>query len=134
MKSFVDLLFILLCSTIVMLSRSVEVGAVEMNPAKVGSGGVSEVLSDDVRVLAVNQLTVTLSTESGEAIEFKDTAKAATAAGMGKCILLSAANEEVTHHRIMQVWSELVKAGQKVKLAVTEQTETRSEGIKPSPQ
>ena len=117
MKSFVDLLFILLCSTIVMLSRSIEVGAVEINPAKVGSGSVSEVRADDVRVVSVNKLTVTLSDDSDRVIEFEDVTKAAAAAGPDKCILLSAATEEVTHHRIMQVWSDLIKAGKKVKLA-----------------
>jgi hypothetical protein len=134
MKSFVDLLFILLCSTIVMLSRSVEVGAVEINPAKVGSGGVSEVRADDVRIVSVKQFTVTLSDDADGVIEFEDIAKAAAAAGTDKCILLSAATEGVTHHRIMQVWSDLIKAGQKVKLAAVE-TETRSAsaGIKPQP-
>jgi len=120
MKSFVDLLFILLCSTIVMLSRSIEIGAVEINPAKVGSGGVSEVRADDVRVVSVNQLTVSLAGDTDKVIEFEDVAKAAAAAGTDKCILLSAASEEITHHRIMQVWSDLIKAGQKVKLAAVE--------------
>jgi len=128
MKSFVDLLFILLCSTIVMLSRSVEIGAVEINPAKVGSGGVSEVQADDVRVVSVKQFTVMLSDNSDGVLEFDDIAKAAVAAGTDKCILLSAATEEVTHHRIMQVWSDLIKAGQKVKLAAVETDVNKSAG------
>ena len=128
MKSFVDLLFILLCSTIVMLSRSVEVGAVEINPAKVGSGSVSEVQADDVRVVSVKQFTVTLAGDSDSVIEFEDVAKAAAAAGTDKCILLSAATQEVTHHRIMQVWSDLIKAGQKVKLAAVETDVNKSAG------
>lgn len=122
MKSFVDLLFILLCSTIVMLSRSIEVGSVEIDPAKVGSGGVSEVRADDVRVLAVNKTTLTLSDDSGKALEFEDADKAAAAAGKEKCILLSAANEQVSHHRMMQVWSDLIEAGQRVKLAAVDET------------
>lgn len=129
MKSFVDLLFILLCGTIVMLSRSVEVGAVEINPAKVGSGGVSEVLADDVRVVSVNQLTISLSDDSDGVMEFDNVAKVAQVAGTDKCILLSAGSEEVTHHRIMRVWSDFVKAGFNVKLAAVEdRTGTEAEG------
>ena len=120
MKSFVDLLFILLCGTIVMLSRSVEVGAVEINPAKVGSGGVSEVLADDVRVVSVGQNAISISDDSEGVMEFKNAAQAADSIGKGKCILLSASGQGVTHHRIMRVWSDFVKAGFNVKLAAVE--------------
>ncbi len=120
MKSFVDLLFILLCGTIVMLSRSVEVGAVEINPAKVGAGGVSEVQADDVAVVSVSQKGISISDESGGVLEFENAISAAESLGRDKCILLSAAGDGVTHHRMMRVWSDFVKAGFNVKLAAVE--------------
>jgi biopolymer transport protein ExbD len=122
MKSFVDLLFILLCGTIVMLSRSVEVGAVEINPAKVGSGGVSEVQADDVRVVSVNQDGITVSDGSDGVVEYDNVVSAADSLGKDKCILLSASADGVTHHRIMRVWSGFVKAGFNVKLAAVEES------------
>ena len=120
MKSFVDLLFILLCSTIVMLSRSIEVGSVEIRPAEVGAGGVSEVLADDVQVAAVTNQAIKLEDDNGAVREFGSIAALEAVVGKNKCILLSSANEKVTHHRIMRVWSQLVEAGYTVKLAAAE--------------
>jgi len=128
MKSFVDLLFILLCGTIVMLSRSVEVGAVQIDPAKVGSGGVSQVKADDVIVVSVNEHGVSMPSKNGEEIKFESIDNAATQVPSDKCVLLSAATDQVTHHRIMHAWSGLVKAGKQVKLAATE---TPNDGLKP---
>lgn len=104
-----------------MLSRSVEVGAVEITPAKVGSGGISEVLADDVSVVSVNKLTVTISSDSGGVLEYKNTATAVDLLSNDKCILLSATDEGVAHHRIMRVWSDFVKAGFNVKLAAVDE-------------
>ena len=130
MKSFVDLLFILLCSTIVMLSRSVEVGAVEMQPAKVGSGSVSEISADDIRVVAVSHDHIEYVDDSGSSNVLSSARDAKGHFSADKCILLSAAEEGVTHHRIMQVWSQLVETGYNVKLAAVENNDTNTEGGK----
>ncbi len=52
-KSFIDLLFILLLGTIVMLTQSVHLGAVDTVVTKLGAGGISPVRADEVRVVVV---------------------------------------------------------------------------------
>ena len=53
-KSFVDVLFILLLGTIVMLAHSVTIGAVDTELLKIGGGGVSDVQADTVEVVVID--------------------------------------------------------------------------------
>jgi hypothetical protein len=130
MKSFVDLLFILLCSTIVMLSRSVEVGAVEMQPAKVGSGNVSAISADDIRVIAVSLESIECVNDDGSSDVLDSIDQVKERFSKDKCILLSASQGSVTHQRMMQVWSRLVGDGYVVKLAAVEDDEVNNNGGK----
>lgn len=127
MKSFVDLLFILLCSTIVMLSQSIQVSSMDIAPAKIGSGNLSEVNADDVVILAVYESKYEIVTEDGITQHFSDIRQLQAAIPEGKCLLLSAADENISHHRIMSVFSQCVDIGYAVKLAAIPRKQIESE-------
>ena len=117
MKSFVDLLFILLCSTIVMLSQSIQVSSMDIAPAQMGSSSLSEVNADDVVLLAVYENKCEIVAADGQAQQFSDVRQLLDAIPQQKCLLLSAADASISHHRIMSVFSECVDIGYAVKLA-----------------
>ena len=127
MKSFVDLLFILLCSTIVMLSQSIQVSSMDIAPAKMGSGNLSEVSADDVVILAVYESKCEIATEDGQTQQLSDIQQLQATIPQAKCLLLSAADENISHHRIMSVFSQCVDIGYVVKLAATPRKQIESE-------
>ena len=127
MKSFVDLLFILLCGTIVMLSQSLQVGSMDIAPARMGSGSLSEVRADNVILVVVYEGKCEIVAEDGRKQQFSDIRQLQGMILPGKCLLLSAANEDVSHHRIMNVFSSCVDIGYAVKLAAVPRKEIMSE-------
>ena len=131
MKSFVDLLFILLCSTIVMLSQSIQVSSVDIAPAKMGSGSLSEVSANDVVLLAVYEGKCEIVTEDGQTQQFSDIRQLQSIIPQGKCLLLSAVDNNISHHRIMSVFSWCVDIGYTVKLAAIPQKQSISTQEKP---
>ena len=127
-RSFVDLLFILLCGTILLLSQSLQIGAVDTTPAKIGGGGISEVRADEVVLVVVAVDQITLQRQDGTTIELADHEQLSSHVEPGPCVLLVPGDEEVSHHRVMQVWSACRKAGVVVKLAaVPEKASTDGE-------
>ncbi len=101
-KSFIDILFIILLATLVMLTQSVQLGAVDTALTTLGAGGISPVSADDVQILIIGQDQVEFDgriwrtcDELGKAIRPHDP------------VLLLTADAEVSHHRVMHVWSEL---------------------------
>lgn len=118
-KSFVDLLFILLCGTIVLLSQSLQIGAVQAEPAKLGGGGVSAVRAADTQLVTVAEDSLVLVNDHRAPRPLVSLDALADAVATEKCVLLVPATAAVTHHRVMQVWSECRRAGLAVKLAAT---------------
>jgi len=110
-KSFVDVLFILLCGTIVLLSESIRVGSIDTAPAKVGHSSVSKILADDVRPVVVNANDLVFEEQHvNSAADLIDRLSPTV------CVLLVPGDEGVTHHRVMYVWSRLQDLGVTVKL------------------
>ncbi len=110
-KSFIDILFIILLATLVMLTQSVQLGAVDTALTTLGAGGISPVSSDDVQIVIIGQDQVELDgttwqtcDELGNAIRPHDP------------VLLLTADAEVSHQRVMRVWSELRERELDVKL------------------
>ncbi len=117
-SSFVDLLFILLCSAIVLLSQSLHIGAVEIAPAEAGGGGISEVNADDVRVVAVYEERLVL--EEGDVASPAALAEMVSAE---ETVLLVSGDERVSHHRMMDVWSALRERRVAVRFGVIDRTQ-----------
>jgi len=101
-KSFIDILFIILLATLVMLTQTVNLGAVDTAVATIGPGGISPIRADRVQVVVVSQDTLHVDGTTWREID-----------SMGAMmrphdpVLLVTADEHVSHHRVMHVWSEL---------------------------
>ena len=121
-KSFIDLLFILLLSTIVLLMQSVHVGSLDVSPAEVGVGGVSRVKASEVRVVVI--------TEEGLKLDdrvWPDAEQLAEQVAPGDTALLIGGSPDGQHHRVMRVWSRLQESGVRVKLGVKPEPEGAEE-------
>ena len=126
-RGFIDLLFILLCAAIVLLSESIRVGTVEARPAEVGSGSVSPMTVDQIRLVVVREQELVFKDQP-----YTDIEKLVGPWGGDECVVLVTSSEEVTHHRMMRVWSDFRDTGLAVKFgakAVTDEKETPMNGL-----
>lgn len=121
--SFIDVLFILMFCTVLLLLDSVRLGELPTDPARV----------DAASAAAVTDPTPVLVSVSSQAIftggNRHATAREALAAlPRGGEVILVSADADVPHHRVMQVFSELSTAGLRVKLGVQPQSEPTESG------
>ncbi|BAM03689.1 hypothetical protein [Phycisphaera mikurensis] len=112
-KSFIDLLFILLLSTFVLLSESVRMETVDANPAEVSGGALA--LDEAERAVQVAVLPGGRVAVAGEEV---DDAAAAGRVPAGAWALLVPGPEGLGHQRVMEVWATLRAAGLDVRLGV----------------
>ena len=121
-KGFVDILFILLCGTIVMLSQSLQIGSVEINPAKVGSGGLSAVNADDIQLVVITEdgLNVVKADGSGNQL-ISSVGQLGSCLKPDSCILLTVESDMISHQKVMRIWSDCQQNGWQVKLAAQEE-------------
>ncbi len=110
-RGFVDVLFILLCGTIVLLSESVRVGSVKTAPAEIGAGGISAIYAEDVRPVIIEHDTMIYQEQSIQTVP-----QLLTQLEPNVCVLLITANKNIPHHRVMKLWSQLHKQGINVNL------------------
>ena len=111
-RGFVDLLFILLCSTIVLLAQSIPLKGLMAEPAVAGSGGTRPLDSDKVVLVSVDESTLATTTSTGTRLDELD--QPATPS----TVIIVPATNEITHHRVIDIWREAREAGFKVELGV----------------
>lgn len=117
MTSFVDLLFILLFSTLILLSQSVQIGAIKTAPARVGSGGISEFKMDDVVILSVHGDFMELSfPKIKKVVKITSTNELMNQLSSQDCLVLVAGDEDISHQKIMTCWDQCRQAGINVRL------------------
>ncbi len=121
-KSFIDLLFILLLGTIVMLTQSVHLGAVDTVVTKLGAGGISPVRADEVRVVVVRDEELWMEDRT-----WTDAAALAGGLDPSDVVLLVTADHEIRHHRMMDVWSSFRELRLDVKLGALPRPPRRDE-------
>ena len=118
-RSFVDLLFILLCGTIVSLSQSLQLGAIETAPAKVGSGGISEVSADEIDVLVINESDYQwVHGSDAESVTVTSLDQLDAYLQETRCLVIVAGTEVISHQRVMDCWDQCRILGIKVQLGV----------------
>lgn len=110
-KSFIDVLFILLLGTMVLLTQSVQIGAIDTVMARMGAGGISPVRADEVQIVVVSESELKLGDRT-----FTDIKQMAPLMNADAPVLLVTADAEVRHHRVMEVWMELAALDLDVKL------------------
>lgn len=140
LKSFIDVLFILLICTVVLLSESMRIDALPLHPPTVAAAGESMVQSEPERLVSVGVLAEGLVLADNpepypsvgklvEAIRAQPQDQEEQPSGQGQPILLlSPAEEGMSHDRMMKVWSRLHQAGYEVRLGV------RPEAMEPETQ
>lgn len=111
LKSFIDVLFILLLGTMVMLTQSVRLGALDTDLARIGGEGISPVRADQVEVVVVGEHGLV-----HEEQPCQDTASLAARLRPDRPVLLITADRDVRHHRVLDVWLALRDLGLDVKL------------------
>jgi biopolymer transport protein ExbD len=112
-RSFVDLLFILLCAAIVMLANSSPLRVAEADPARAAGGGTLDLAGRELRLLVVGETELWIGEEpvaEGEAI--------ATRFAASDRVVIVPSAVWVTHHRVIEVWSQLQAAGVEADLGV----------------
>lgn len=122
-KSFIDLLFILLLSTFVLLSESVRLETVDGEPASVRGGGNG--IEDPAQAVEVAVLPGGRVSVAGERVA---DAEAAALVGPDRWVLLvpgdageagaSGSGGGLGHQRVMDAWSTLRAGGLDVRLGV----------------
>ena len=111
-RGFVDLLFILLCSTIVLLAQSVPLRGLMAEPAEAGTGGTRALQGDELALVSVTETGVATDSSTGSNLaELQWVERPET-------LIIVPSTERITHHRIMQVWREARNAGFEVELGV----------------
>jgi len=109
-RSYVDLLFILLCSALVLLSRSMPVDVVRGAPATSARGDVSP---SPARVAWVGVDHVWVGNE-----RYDDLDSLRSLAATPEPVVLLPRDGSVSHQRVLDVWSTLREAGRPVMLGV----------------
>lgn len=104
-RSFVDLLFILLCGAVVMLANSVQLRLADAAPARVAGGGKLDLAGRSLRVVVVGEDRLQLDGEPLPADEL-----AASLSERDRVVILPE-TELITHHRMLAVWSRLRSIG-----------------------
>ncbi len=112
-RSFVDVLFILLCGMIVLLSESIRIGSLEVDPAELGSGGIDRLTAEEVNLLVVDDKQLLFEDQS-----FQDIAAYLAASKQLPGALLVPRHAEVSHHRMMRVYDTLTEQGIDVRFGV----------------
>jgi len=111
LRSLLDVLFILLLSTIVMLAHAAPIGAVETDLVRVGADGLSPIDAARTRVVLIRGDGFSLDgTDVASLEEIIDQLDPDDVA------LLVVADRSVAHHEVMDTWSTLRRNDQRVQL------------------
>jgi hypothetical protein len=118
-RSFVDLVFIILCALSVVLTESVSLRGLKTDPVDVGAEGAMRLPLDQMSVIVVGEGDLTID---GNRFGRLEDALASIAAG--KAVVVGPESDVVSHHRIVAVWWDIHRTGRHVELGV------RAEGAK----
>ncbi len=112
-KSFIDLLFILLLGTFVLLTESVQIGALDTVLTIPGANGISPLKADEVQLVVISANDVNF-----DGRQWQDVEELAGLLRSDDPVLLLTTDQEVRHHRVMDVWMGLRARSLDVKLGV----------------
>ena len=111
-RGFVDLLFILLCSTIVMLAQSIPLRGLLAEPVLAGTGGSRPLGGDDVVLVSVSESKLATTSATGTRLDDLSLPSSSST------IIIVPATDSITHHRVIDVWRQARDAGFHVELGV----------------
>ena len=109
-RGFIDLLFILLCSTLVLLANAIPLRGLAARPAEAGSGGSHSLLGGHLVVVSVSESDLSTATREGSAV--RDL-------GLNpedEHLVIVPATDGISHHRMIDVWRTARAEGFRVDL------------------
>jgi hypothetical protein len=115
MRSFVDLVFILLCATVVLLTQSVTLKGLKADPTDIGDGDAHTIDSSRTEILVVSDEWVGLG---GAKFSTPDAALASVAQDPDVTVVIVPEHADVSHHRVIGTWWDLKRSGLHVELGV----------------
>jgi hypothetical protein len=111
-RGFVDLMFILLCSTIVLLAQSIPLRGLLAEPAVAGIGGTRPIDGVDVVLVSIDASTVSTAEHTGSTLDALELPRGPIT------LILLPATSTVSHHRVIDVWRTAQASGYRVELGV----------------
>jgi hypothetical protein len=114
-RSFVDLVFILLCAVVVILTQSVPLKGLKADPTDVGDGEANSIDSGVTEVLIISDDWIGLN---GERFDALDVAVRRLSSDPGAITVVVPEHADVSHHRVIRAWWDLKKTGRHVELGV----------------
>ena len=112
-RSFIDVLFILLLGTIVMLTHSVQLDEVDADLLRLGRDGTRPIDGGDVQVVVVDADGLALGDR-----RFATPRDLAAELRAGDPVILVVDGAEVTHVQVMAAWETLRESGFDASLGV----------------
>lgn len=112
-RSFVDLVFIVLCALAVILSQSVSLHGLKADPVDVGADGADRIPLESMGMLVVGAEDVAIG---GTRFPVLDDALRSLEATQGVVVIPE--SDAVSHHRIVSVWWDVHRTGRHVELGV----------------
>ena len=112
-RSFVDLVFIILCALAVILDRSVELRGLRADLAGVGEGGTEEIALADMEPMVVGDDSVHLAGR-----DFPGVPAALAGLRPEATVVVVPASDAVSHQRVIAAWWEVRRTGRHAELGV----------------
>jgi biopolymer transport protein ExbD len=110
-RSFIDVLFILLLGTIVMLTHAVQLDEVDADLLRMGSGGTRELPAGDIQIVVVADDGFHCDGQT-----YETTPSLVASLESADPVLVVVDGSVVPHRVVMDTWSELHDAGFEVSL------------------
>lgn len=114
-RSFVDLVFIMLCAVVVILTQSVPLKGLKADPTDVGDGEAHSIDSGVTEILVVSDEWIGLNGARFDSIE---AAMKRLSNESDATTVVVPEHADVSHHRVIRAWWDLKKTGRHVELGV----------------
>lgn len=114
-RSFVDLVFILLCAVVVILTQSVSLKGLKADASDIGDGESHSIDSGTTEILIVSDEWVGLD---GQRYDTVEAAIGRLSSDPDTTTVVVPEHADVSHHRVIRTWWDLKRAGRHVELGV----------------
>ncbi len=112
-RSFVDLVFIILCAVILVLTQSIQLKGLKANPADADSTQSSAMASNRIQIVVIAEQWIGM-----EGVKFIDFQAILSNLDPLVQVVVVPENSNVSHHRVMEAWSIFRRKGYAVELGV----------------
>ncbi|MDA1106170.1 MAG: hypothetical protein O2855_06210 [Planctomycetota bacterium] len=116
-RSFVDLVFVVLCGLVVVLQESVELKGLTVDAVDMLEGVTHDIAMDTPGVLVVGDEWYAANGEHYPALP--DAIAAASSASSGEVIVVVPVDEKISHERVLSTWFAVTQSGHRAELGVT---------------